>query len=115
MKKALQILARVLLGVLTGLFTFVIAACYGAMYSYQRGGRVVDARSQQGVPGARVLCKSADGSSSESLTQADGSFVVDSSRACREIVVQDPNGAYAEQTVAVPPNGEVDIALTPSS
>ena len=115
MSKILRVLARMLLGVLTGLFTFVIAACYGAMYTYQRGGRVVDARSQQGVPGARVLCRSADGSSSESMTQADGSFLVDSRRACREIVVQDPNGAYAEQTVAVPPDGSVEVALTPSS
>ena len=54
MKKVLEVLARVLLGALTGLFTFVIAACYGAMYTYQRGGRVVDARSRQGVPGTHL-------------------------------------------------------------
>jgi hypothetical protein len=114
MKKVLKMLVRVLLGALTGLFTFVIAACYGAAYTYQRGGRVVDARSQQGVPGALVLCKASDGSSTQVVTQADGTFDVSSSWTCRELVVQDPNGSYAEQTVAVPPNGDVEVALLPN-
>ncbi|MBI5502739.1 MAG: carboxypeptidase regulatory-like domain-containing protein [Deltaproteobacteria bacterium] len=110
MKNVGKTLARAALGVLTAGMGFVIAACYGAMYAFQGGGRVVDARSQQGVAGARVDCRQGGQSIANTETAADGSYDF-GSYPCDEVSVQDASGHYQPQTVPARPNGTTYVEL----
>jgi len=104
--------ARWLLALLTVALGFVIAACYGAMYAFQRG-RVVDARSQQGVSNARVECRS-DGRTVLAVQAGpDGSFDLDQGM-CDEVLVQDADGRYRPQTVPVTSGSFTSVALEPT-
>ncbi|MBI5489959.1 MAG: hypothetical protein HY905_21665 [Deltaproteobacteria bacterium] len=110
MKKMGKTLARAGLAVLTATMGFVIAACYGAMYAFQGGGRVVDARSQQGVAGARVDCRQGGQSIANTETAADGSYDF-GSYPCDEVMVQDGGGRYRPQTVPARPDGATYVEL----
>jgi hypothetical protein len=90
---------RMLLALLTAAMGFVIAACYGAMYAFQ-SGRVVDARSQQGLTNALVECRSGGRMVMQVEAGPDGSFELDQGM-CDEILVRDANGQYRPQTVPV--------------
>ena len=105
-------LARAMLGVVTAAGGFVIAACYGAMYAYNSGGRVVDARAQQGVAGARVDCRQGGRSIGNTETQVDGSYDF-GSLSCDEVLVQDSNGRYQPQTVPSAAHGGTYVELQP--
>ena len=102
--------ARAMLGVVTAAGGFVIAACYGAMVAYNNGGRVVDARSQQGLAGARVDCRQGGRSVANTVTNGDGSYDF-GSQACEEVTVQDPDGQREAQTVSVAPGGHTYVEL----
>ena len=106
-------LARVMLGVVTAAGGFVIAACYGAMYAYNNGGRVVDARSQQGVSGARVDCRQGGRSIASAVTDSRGSYDF-GSQSCDEVLVEDSNGRYQPQTVPSAAHGSTYVELQTS-
>jgi hypothetical protein len=103
-------LARAMLGIVTAAGGFVIAACYGAMYAYNSGGRVVDARSQQGVAGARVDCRLDGRSVASAVTHHDGSYDFGPQN-CDEILVEDANGRYRPQTVPAAQGGGTYVEL----
>jgi len=110
MKRMGKTLARALLAILTAAMGFVIAACYGAMYAFQGGGRVVDARSQQGVAGARVDCRQGGRSIAQAVTGSDGSYQFGSQR-CDEVLVEDSNGRYQPQSVPAGADGYTYVEL----
>ena len=103
-------LARAMLGLVTAAGGFVIAACYGAMYAYNSGGRVVDARSQQGVSGARVDCRQGGRSIASAVTDSGGSYDF-GSLSCDEVLVEDSNGRYQPQTVPSAAHGSTYVEL----
>ena len=83
-------LARLALGLLTGLTSVVIAACYGAPGAYLRG-RVLDARNQQPIPRIRVTC-SQDGKTRSFSTTQDGTFILPCERPDDGYLFEDADG-----------------------
>jgi hypothetical protein len=118
MQKVVRSLARFFLWALTAAVPFVIAACYGVMYSFSRSGRVTDAVTGSGIRDIRVTCLSGTSTVDTATTEYDGSYALFSDVAdCDQIRFEDvdgaANGSYQARTVDVTGIGDVDVALTP--
>lgn len=107
-----------LLGVLISTIPVVIAACYGVPYDVQ--GRVVDAKTAEGLNGIEVTCINYDDFSTpeneaeELVTYTTGGyyeFEVTSTGTCAVIKLRDvdgaENGTYLRKTVFVPESSRV--------
>jgi hypothetical protein len=108
-------IAKGALWLVTGLVPVVIAACYGAYYGFQRGGRVADATSRQGVGGIRVTCRVGDRVTSQAVSRADGWYSLTEDQPCDEVLFEDvdgaENGSYLPASVPAPPAGDVNVEL----
>jgi hypothetical protein len=117
MKKVVRSVARFLLWIVTGAVPFVIAACYGVMYSFSRSGRVVDAVTHQGIEGIQVTCRIGGMSGSVTSSWTDGNFLLDYDQPCDEVQFVDvdgaANGSYQATTVPFPASGDLLVEMTP--
>jgi hypothetical protein len=117
MKKVVRSVARFLLWVVTGAVPFVIAACYGVMYSFSRSGRVVDAVTHQGIEGIQVTCRAGGYVQSGTTSWTDGQFLLEYDQPCETVDFTDvdgvANGSYQATSVPLPSSGELLVEMTP--
>ena len=118
MKKVVRSVARFLLWIVTGAVPFVIAACYGVMYSFSRNGRVVDAVTHTGIQGIQVTCRAGGYVQSMANSATDGSFVIDYDQPCETVELTDvdgaANGSYQATTVPFTSSGDLLLVeMTP--
>jgi hypothetical protein len=117
MRKVARNVARALLWIVTGMLPFVIAACYGAMYSFSRNGRVIDRRTRAGINGIQVNCNVGGMVDSQTTSYSDGSFYVDSYRQCETLTFEDvdgaANGTYLLRTIPMPATDPMVVELDP--
>ena len=117
MKKLVRNIARILLGIVTAMTSFTIAACYGVWYAYERTGRVVDALTRAGIDGIQVECLRGGSVQAGELSSDDGQFWIGSDVDCEQLRFRDidgtANGTYQEKTIPAPTVDDQIVELTP--
>jgi hypothetical protein len=117
MKKVVRNVARFLLWIVTGAIPFVIAACYGVLYQYQRNGKVLDAVTRNGIEGIEVNCMVGDAVESTNISYSGGAFYLEYNTPCDEVRFTDvdgaTNGSYQSRTIPLPASGDIVVELTP--
>jgi len=92
-------LYRALVQLVTYAIPVVIAACYGPVYRYRKGGKVLDSQTKAPISQIDLTCDQGDGSQTWSRTFEDGTFELGYDTPCVEVRAEDTGARYANKTV----------------
>jgi hypothetical protein len=95
---------KALLGAVTFLCPVVLAACYGPPMSSAVMGRVIDAKTKEGIAGIEVSCVIGADQTARAVSLAAGDFSLTSRLPCEKLMFRDVSaqahgGTYADKTV----------------